>query len=218
MLRSARRASRRALAAGFRFGCEFVFSTTLAVGDVTGRACCGRSRAECTVVPVLVVAGTAVRTPPSSRGSGTRLGASLVVGRRARAASVTAAPAAAAPSAKARPRRGRVAAPTASAPDTPGWGVAARGTAVGNCRSRASACSRSSGETSTASGLIGSAGSSVGSRDVGTATIHHCACARRRTVVRSLGRGPTHSPANLSTSRTVRTRILKSSHGDQFSM
>ena len=235
-LRSALRARRRAVggavAVGLRFGCAVAgrdaFPTTFDVVDVAARARRGRdatatrarrgrSRAERTVVPVLVVAGAGVWTPPPSRGSCTRLGASRVVGSRTTAASVTAAPAVA-PSTKARPRPGRVAGATASARATPGWGVAARGTAVGNCRARASAGSRSSGETSTNSGLIGSAGSSAGSRGVGLVTIGHCACARRRTVVWKLEPGAAHSPENLSMSRTVRRRILKSSHGDQFSM
>ena len=240
-LRSALRARRRAVggavAVGLRFGCAVAgrdaFPTTLEVVDVAARARRGRSRAERTVVPVLVVAGAGVWTPPPSRGSScrwtpppsrgscTRLGASRVFGNRATArataASVTAAPAVAR-STKARPRPGRVAGSTASGRATPGWGVAARGTAVGNCRARASAGSRSSGETSTHSGLIGSAGSSVGSRGVGMATIGHCALARRRAVVWKLEPGAAHWPANLSMSRTVRTRILKSSHGDQFSM
>ena len=203
MLRSALRARRRAAgeaaAVGLRFEGADVFRPTLVVvagvvfrptlvvvADAAGRANCGRSRADTTLVPVLVVVGTAVRTPTPSGGSETRLGASFVVGQKATAASVTAAPAAAART-KARPRRGRRPEARASAPATPGCGVAALATAVGNCRSRARACSRSSGETSTDSGLIGSAGSNVGSREVGTATVHHCAYAGRRPVVPKLG-------------------------------
>jgi hypothetical protein len=213
MLRSALRARRRAageaVAVGLRFGGADVFRPTLVVvaevvfrpirvvvADVAGRANCGRSRADTTLVSVLVVVGTAVGTPTPSGGSETRLGASFVVGQRATAASVTAAPAAAART-KARLRRGCRLGARAAVPATPGCVVAARATAVGNCRSRARACSRSSGETSTDSGLIGSAGSNVGSREVGTATVHHCAYAGRRTGVgklapeaRSLAREP----------------------------
>lgn len=146
--------------------------------DVEARARRVRSLVErtCTVLPVLVVACADVSTPPPSRGSGTERVASRAAGSRAAAASVTAAPAAA--SKRARTRRGRVAVGTASTCATAGRRVAARGTAVGNCLARASAGSRNSGATSTASGLIGSVGSSDGSVDLGLATIRHCACAR----------------------------------------
>jgi hypothetical protein len=168
-LRARRRAAGGAVAVVARFGRAVVgrdlFWTTRVFG-VAARVRRGRSRAGRAVVPVLVIPGAVVTTPPRCV-SGSRLGASRVVDSRATVPTITAAPAAApaaARSGKARPRPGRVAgamAATGSSRATRRRGSEARGTGVGNLRPRASAASRNSGETRTSSGLIDFAGSSV---------------------------------------------------------
>jgi len=102
----------------------------------------------------------------------------------------------AAASTRARLRRGRATGATGFS----GRDSAGCSTALGNCEADASARSRSSGETRTSSGVIGSAGSRIGRGAL--ATPHRCTDVRRRKAVGRMGCRLLASAAEHAAQRT----------------